>query len=515
MINDVITRIPLKKLFVGLFVVACLIFIATHRLFIIETSSPTEISLSTDPAQESFSGRSKRHIKIVGSGNWFIHTREGKLSTGSVSNGKLFMIPTILRFDLKPQYVSSKLTSNGGKCVLYDSPSQNTTVTTTCTTDNQVVRIIRDNVRPQQFISSGNIVGTSPTERGFFYVLSSRGNSSGDTYYNMGTYDAINQSTKTLFGGALKNRPLIITSAETGYTKGVLLEKSYVPVEKIDNNLKGVTLTQPAPMSSESRMVIGRENKGFLYVYYGTSTDALEGETEIVPEKKQGLLKYRIDTGKKEQEAEIDPEYLFREITVSLNGVVGLIGEVYSSNDPVVCTYETKLDCATSWDLRDYPNSLSFRGNLITYVASGKLWGYDSKTRAHHLLYGNNAQEVVSVNKIGSLYYSSTKPSESPDQRVLYNFSLDPDSPMTKNVTLDDKLPLSIDSDKIFVDHYRDGIVVFNYTGATIELASLKSKLKAGGVDEQLFDSTPIAQVTPKVYKPSPILLPLTFEPGE
>lgn len=515
MIRDQLTRASVKKLLLVIGLSIMVIFLATHSVVIVKTPENSGVSMSKTANDMEYHGNGTRHVKVVRTGKWYVSIQNGIKVSGKVIKTNPFMIPSTLDIAFGEQYTSSKITSFGDFCVLFDDPTKDLTLTSSCLGPNQDIHIAHGDKNLEFITSPANISKTAPTQTGFLYIL--KPPESESTQYTIGLYDTTKQQSSTLLEKIdLPSEPIIVSDSGTGLVGGVILNGKYVSIENLyAKKMSGFKVENTEP--SREKTILAKQYKGKLYVYTGSSVEVL-ADVSLKPFKNPTLSTYTIKNGVVAETSKISSRYVFTDFTVTSNEIVGFTGRVYKSNASTLCIYTTKLTCSDPWENNDNITTIqSSKDNNFIYVANGKLWSYDGDSKITKLLYEASGLAVLVVNRVGNLLYISTS-TKSSSLEQIYNFALDENTKAPNKNRIESYLPDSLDNDEqITIDTHRGEFLVTDRNQTkSLSNSTIKGQLKNLGIDSLFTQNTPISFTKPEINPPAnPRILLFSSTPSE
>ncbi len=492
MMATILQRIKVRYILI-VFLLLGLAFITTHGIFIIESDQPVLVSLSKDSAATAFKGElGRRHIKVTQLGKWYVAAQKGERMTGVVAQSRPFLIPTTLKLNPKPQRSTQKLSSVGNRCLLYDNPAADVTISSTCNQGSQTLAKITGDANQQPITSIGNIIKTSPSAKGFVYVLQAPYT---EERFSIGEVNASTSVVTPYFTGQISTTPQLVKNSETGLTDGVIMNQRYVT---LSNLARGST--NGKQLSKSDDIVVAYSQDSALVTLNGANPERFEGDTdESSVDKPQTIRSYVAASGSLRSETAVDAKFFVRDIKILKDKTIAMVGESIKDNYPVLCFTNQTFYCQPIWGSREPARSLVLIEDQLLYLADGAVWRYSQASKQSEVVYKVDGFDVQDIQVVNGRVYISTRPANASSDLPYSLYQLLLDSQFSGAVRLDAMLPDGEDGS--FINHHRGVVIGYSFDRSLTKNKILATLRNLGLSSEQL-SSLQIQLLTPKVDPP-------------
>ena len=480
-------------------------FAFSFSVFIIESNDAVQLSITDNPNDEAYgSVKSKKHIKVVRKKLWYIAVRSNSSQTSVVKDGGILFLPQKISLKINKQHESQKIASIGNRCILYDNPSTKTNIFSSCNRESETITIVKDGYTVREISSTNPVIHSAPFEGGFMYITKADSTTNAQRVYSIGQYQAMNEKStikKTISSSA---RPILVSDHKTGNAVGVLIGNTYFNANNLSNNEPGVTLK--AKDTAENQHQLVQQAGEILYRFLGDSPDILEGENDAHKQDahkqtSQFVSAYSVRNGDLIWSKKLEKGFLYRELAISSNNEVILVGESFASNESKFC-FVGAMDysCVNPWEKNDLPKSIFYMNGGLNYIASGKLWMFDAISNSSYLLYSADDKRVESAQLINKTIHLSLLGRQATNASQFSNFLLS-ESPAKSDKRIESFLPTEMgNQSNLIVDIYRSTIMVY----------VLADNIKKPTIDDikllglPIMPTHSIKYIFPTVHQPQP-----------
>lgn len=477
--NDQQTR---KKLIVRVsLIMGSLVFVyilCNLRLVKVSVDRPAVFSISHSdvPAYNEVSPTKTSSRLVWGRDIYIAVSSDSSESSEYVGNTPL-LNPYISRdFTLKPQASSSKISSTGQDCVLYDNTASNTSIISSCNSNisSKVFRI-QNGVSPVALLDNLSIIQTAPYPGGFIYVSESR--DTNPKTYEIARYTNSGQSVKALLS-AQKNKPLLINDTSTGYASKYMVNNKLYDLTKNSfiSNLK-----DRGSVGSAYGGTLASSRLGEVTIFRGISPYT-ESDAEI-SKADQGQYLDIVSISKANQ-IKIPESLRVYSLLQSSDGVILIAKDADSGKVSMYLAKNGKIKKHRSWGVVKLPQSITIINDSLYLTLNSGVWSYTPKTGISNLVYSADYQDVKNITAFGNKLYIATDSTKAGFIDQVFNYVIDPSKSAPDGLRTESVLPLlNWDSNLLYADVYRNNIII-NYQNNDASLPSAETSLQKMGIKE-------------------------------
>jgi hypothetical protein len=376
-----------KKCALVLLILIGLWTFGSFQIVVLKSSSSFVVSATRNPRDVVYSKKyTATHIKVLKRGTWYIQAKNlsnGQSATVLKSLSPIKFITQVLKDQLKAE----KIASIGDRCVLYDNPSTEQTIVSSCQSQGATITSLESGTNPTKILSYMTITSAASAPDGFVAVTqNNHGQSFSVVVYNAATNDST--TLLTTKPGALT--PVLVTD-QNGNASYFIADKAIYKI-----NTTGSEKIGDVPSTINKNILLAANTTQNLYIITGLSPEANEGDSDV-PYTPSTLSSIKLGSRKIEvsSQTKLPSGFIFTSITTSADRL-SVAGDGYGKPGSVICeTKSTDLDCFKPWSLNDYVGSIVHYKNRIFYVSEGVLWEYDTLRKSSQALFASSTIKIV------------------------------------------------------------------------------------------------------------------------